>query len=87
MHDYEHYVNVYGYEFKCKYITIVNVAITEEIPQTWEVSVLHINQALLNTSMKKILQCPFRHNDVIVNDLSKFLLKNPMANDHSVLVT
>ncbi len=47
-----------------------------------------INQAILILSIKNILLCPTQCclNGVTVNDIPKFLLKNPTVNDHAVII-
>ena len=90
VHDHERYVDVYGYDSKSRHknITTVDAAVAYDNPQTGETSVLLINQAILIPSIKNILLCPMQcHlNGVTVNDVPKFLLKNPTVDDHAVII-
>ena len=65
----------------------MDAAVAYDNPQTGETSVLLINQAIMIPSIKNILLCPMQCclNGVTVNDVPKFLLKNPTVDDHVVI--
>ncbi len=90
VHDHECNVDIYGCDSKSRHrnITTADAAVAYDNPQTGDRSALIINQAILIPSMKIILLCPMQSylNDVSVNDMSKFLLKNPTMNDHAVII-
>ncbi len=66
----------------------MDAAVAYDNPQTGDTSVLLINQAIMIPSIKNILLCPMQCclNGVTVNDVPKFLLKNPMVDDHAVII-
>ena len=90
VHDHERYVDVFGYDSKSRHknVTTVDAAVAYDNPQTGDTSVLLINQAIMIPSMNNILLCPMqcRLNGVTVNDVPKFLLKDPTVNDHAVVI-
>ena len=90
VHDHERFVDVYGYDNKSRHknITTVDAAVAYDDPQTGNVSLLLINQAILIPSMENILLCPMqcRLNNVTVNDVPKFLVKNATVNDHLIII-
>ncbi len=53
-----------------------------------DTSVLHINQAIMIPSIMSILLCPMQCclHGISVNDIPKFLMKNPIVNNHAVIV-
>ncbi len=57
-------------------------------PQTGDTPVLLISQAILILSTKNISLCPKQCclNSVFINDMPKFLLKNPTANENVVII-
>ncbi len=90
VHDHAHYVDVYGYDCKSRHknVTTVNAAVAYNNSQIGNTSVLLINQAILIPSIKNILLCPMQcHlNGVSIDDVPKFLVKNPTVNDHVVII-
>ncbi len=90
VHDHECYVDVYGYDSKSRHknVTTMDAAVAFDNPHTGDMSVLLINQAILIPSMKNILLCPMQcHlNGVSINDVPKFLMKNPTMNDHLIII-
>ncbi len=90
VHDHECYVDVCGYDSKSRHKNTANVnaAIPSNNPQTGDTLVLLINQAILILSVKNIFLSPMLShlNSVSVNVMPKFLLKNPMVNDYTVII-
>ncbi len=90
VHYHDLYVEFFGYDSKSrhKYVTTVNAAVASDNPQTGDMSVLLNNQAILIPSIKNILLCPMQCclNSDSVNYVTKFLMKNPIVNDHAVII-
>ncbi len=90
VHDHKHYVDIFGYDSKSRHknVTTVDTAVAYDDFLTGDTSVLLINQAILIPSIKYILLCPMQcHlNGVSIKDVPKLLLKNPMVNDHVIII-
>jgi hypothetical protein len=90
LQDYERPVRVHGYNDKvaeAKNCKTVSGAIAYDHPETGDVYMLVIHQAILIPSMKANLLCPMqlRDNGVFVNDEPKFMAPNP-TDDHNAIV-
>jgi hypothetical protein len=90
LQDYERPVRVHGYDDRvaearnCK---MVSGAIAYDHPETGDVYMLLLHQAILIPTMKANLLCPMqlRHHGVFVNDEPKFMAPNP-TEDHNTIV-
>jgi len=89
IHDHERDVAVTGYDHvRPKTFKIVDAVIGYEDPITGQEYMLAINQAIHIPGMKNNLLCPMqiRMNDVSVNEIPKFLVKNPTDEDHAIMI-
>jgi len=89
IHDHERKVSVTGYDHgKPKTFRIVDAVIGYEHPVTGDDIMVVINQAIHIPGLKHNLICPMqlRMNDVLVNEVPKFLCKKPDDTDHAILI-
>lgn len=69
-------------------VPIVSAAIAYDDPNSGEVKIIIIHQALYFSEMNHCLICPMqlRLNDVVLNERPKFLTKNPTSEDHAIIL-
>jgi len=89
VHEYDRWVTVTGYDptqGSVKDLKVVGAVIAYDCPQTGEVIIIRINQAIHIKSMSNNLLCPMqiRMNDIKVFDCPKFLIENPKDIDHTL---
>ena len=88
-HDYGKSVTACGFDPKlqAKELRVVNAAVAYERPETGEIIIVMINQAIhmptLDHNLLSTMQ--LRLSDMIVNDCPKFLEKNPGDNSHCII--
>ena len=89
IHEYDRYVTITGYDPKqrsVKDLKVIGAVIVYDFPQTGEVIIIRINQAMYIESVSNNLLCPMqiRMNDIKVFDCPKFLIENPENHDHTL---
>jgi hypothetical protein len=90
--DYDRLVDVCGYDPKgpvtrsLRTVTAALLAYTH--PQSGEVVILVVHQAVLIPSLHHNLLCPnqMRLNDVVVSEQPKFLTENPTDTTHAIVI-
>ncbi len=89
--DYNKPVSVVGYDesLGCKTYQTVSSVVAYDHPQTRRMLHLIINQAIHIPHLDHHLLCPMQYcvNDVIVNNLSKFLAANSTDQTHALTLT
>ena len=90
VYDHNKSVNVYGYNRKAgsKHACIVNVAIAYTIPQTGQVVIFSINQAIEMKGLNHQLLCPMPccMNNVLIDEVPKFLAPIPSEITHAIQI-
>ena len=90
LRDYERPVKVTGYDATQGTSTYktVDAALAYDSPSDGQPRILVVNQAIHIPQLHHNLLCPMqlRMNDVIVNEVPKFLCRNPGDADHAILV-
>ena len=90
IHDYGRPVSVYSYDKEdgCKEYHTVSAADAYDHPQTGQVYMLVINQAIEIPHLKHHLLCPMqcRLNGIKISELPKFLAEDPDDSTHSLQV-
>ena len=90
VHDFERPVNVVGYDQAQGTLAVnmktVSGALAYDDPQTGEVIIIMVHQAVLIPHLEVNLLCPMqvRVNDVKVEEIPKFLAENPTAHNHAI---
>ena len=89
--DFNRPVTVTGYNPASKpmlNVKTVGAAIAYDDPTTGATIMLTIHQALHIPTLEHNLLCPmqYRVNQVLVNDVSKFLIDKPSNDDHAIIV-
>ena len=89
-HSYDKFVKVTGFDPSAPAIEaeIVSGALAHDQPDTGEVMMLMVHQALLTKGRSNNLLNPMqmRVNDVEVNECPKYLRDHPTENDHAIVV-
>ena len=90
IHDYGRPVSVYSYDKEdgCKEYRTVSAAVAYDHPQTGQVYMLVINQAIEIPHLEHHLLCPMqcRLNGIKISELPKFLAEDPDESTHSLQV-
>jgi hypothetical protein len=69
-------------------VTIITAVTAYDDPKSGKVFILVIHQALYFPEMKRCLLCPMqmRLNDVVLNELPKFVTTNPTDQDPAIIL-
>ena len=88
--DHNRPVNVYGYDPKAgsKHACIVYTTITYIIPETGQVVILSINQAIEMKGLNHHLLCPMQccMNGVLIDEVPTFLAPVPSETMHAIQI-
>jgi hypothetical protein len=88
IHDFERAVNVTGYDKAVATVKArtVTAAVAYDNPNTGEVMIFIIHQAIEIPDLKHNLLCPMqmRLNDVLVSEIPKFLARDATEDTHSI---
>ena len=90
-HEYDRFVSVTGYDpsqGKVKDLKIVSAALAYDCPNTGQVLIIKINQAIYMKNLVNNLLCPMqiRMNDIKVFDCPKFLIEKPDQLKHTITI-
>jgi len=91
IHEFPERARVFGYDESVAQATdcrIVSAVVAYDCPQSGDVFMVTIHQAILIPSLKTNLLCSMqmRDNDVRVNDEPKFMVPNPTDEHHAITV-
>jgi hypothetical protein len=92
IHDFNKPVNIMGYDPRgpvMHSLHTISEAIAYDCPNTGTTFILIVHQAIHNPKLEHNLLSPFqmRLNDVIVNEILKFMTEIPTEKDHAIVVT
>ena len=88
IHDHNRPMNVFGYDLKAgwKHVCIIDAAIAYTEPETGQVVIPFINQAIEMKGLDHHLLCPIQccMSVVLINEVPKFLALIPSETTHAI---
>ena len=92
VNDFDKPINIVGYDPKgpvTASLRTITGALAYDCPETGDTSILVVHQAIHNPELEHNLLSPLqmRLNDVMVNDIPKFMTETPTERDHAIIVS